>query len=130
MGQHRNLLGLARGLRAFAEHDLGILHEIFAESVRWHAGGTSGLAGTYEGLDEVFELFARRAALSGDSYRFELEEAIANDAFVTVLAQVRATREDRAYEDRVCLVFRIAGDRVVEAWGHPGDPEAEARFFG
>jgi ketosteroid isomerase-like protein len=126
----RNLERLERGLRAFAARDLAALRELFHEDVLWHYGGSSCLAGDYHGLDEVFELFARRAALSHESYRLEVKQAIANDDFVTVIGRTRAKREDASYEDSIVLVYRIEGERVVEAWAHPARPEAERAFYG
>ncbi|MGZ3478328.1 MAG: nuclear transport factor 2 family protein, partial [Polyangiales bacterium] len=84
---HRNLARLERGLSAFAARDLAVLRELFHEDVLWHYGGTSSLAGDYHGLDEVFELFARRAALSHESYQLEVQHAIANDDFVTIIGR-------------------------------------------
>jgi ketosteroid isomerase-like protein len=127
---HRNLDRLERGLRAFAARDLAALRELFHEEVLWHYGGTSNLAGDYHGLDEVFELFARRAALSHESYRLEVQQAIANDDFVTIIGRTRAKREDAQYEDSIVYVYRVENERVVEAWGHPGRPEAERAFYG
>ncbi len=130
MTAHPNLERLDRGLRAFAARDMPELRELFREDLRWHYGGTSSLAGTYVGLEEVFELFARRAALSGDTYRLHVEQAIANDDFVTILGHTRSQRGAERYEDSICYVYRVEEGRVCEAWGIPGHPEAERAFYG
>jgi ketosteroid isomerase-like protein len=127
---HANLDRLQRGLRAFAAKDMAALRELFHEGVEWHYGGTSILAGTYRGLDEVFELFARRAALSGNTYRFEVEQAVANDQFVSVLGRTRAERGSERYEDTISYVYRIVDGLVVEAWGQPAHPSREQKFYG
>ena len=127
---HRNLANLERGLAAFAARDLGVLRELFHEDVLWHYGGSSNLAGDYRGLDEVFELFARRAALSNESYRLVMEHAIANDDFISVIGRTTAHRENERYEDSIVLVYRVENERVVEAWAHQGRPEAERAFYG
>jgi ketosteroid isomerase-like protein len=130
MSPHPNLKMLERGLAAFAARDMAVLRELFHEGLRWHYVSTSSLAGTYEGLDEVFELFARRAALSGETYRLHVEHAIANDCFVTVLGKTHAERPGHRYEDTICLVYRVDEGQVVEAWGIPGHPEQERKFYG
>jgi len=127
---HPNLERLKRGLQAFAQRDMATLRELFHEGVEWHYGGTSLLAGTYRGLDEVFELFARRAALSNNSYRLEVEQAIANDEFVSMIGRTRAERGSERYEDTISYVWRVADGLVVEAWGHPGHPSREQKFYG
>ena len=130
MTAHPNLNVLERGLAAFAARDMAALREIFHETLRWHYASTSSLAGTYEGLDEVFELFARRAALSGDTYRVHVEEVVANDHFVSLIARTRAERGAVKYEDSICYVYRMNGGKVVEAWGMPAHPERERKFYG
>lgn len=101
----------------------------------WHYGGTSVLAGLYVGFAEVFELFARRAALSEDTYAVHLEQAIANDHFITVLMRCTAARtaglgaHPKKLEQSICYVYRLVEGKVVEAWGHPSDPEAERVFY-
>lgn len=127
---HPHLALLERGLAAFAARDMATLRALFHEKLRWHYASTSSLAGTYEGLDEVFELFARRAALSGETYRLHVEHAIANDTFCTILGRTRAERGVVNYEDTICYVYRVDGGRVVEAWGIPGNPERERKFYG
>ncbi len=100
----------------------------------WHYGGTSVLAGLYVGFAEVFELFARRAALSEDTYAVHLEQAIANDEFITVLMRCTGARalgggRTKKLEQSICYVYRLVEGKVVEAWGHPSDPEAERVFY-
>lgn len=134
--EHENLARLRAGLRAFGERDLAGLREIFGEDVIWHYGGTSVLAGLYVGFAEVFELFARRAALSEDTYAVHLEQAIANDEFITVLMRCTGVRNalpsgvaPKRLEQSICYVYRLVEGKVVEAWGHPSDPEAERAFY-
>jgi ketosteroid isomerase-like protein len=127
--RHHNLVLLDRGMAAFAAHDLAVLGELFSEELLWHHGGKSVLAGTYRGIDEVFELFARRAAMTGDTYSVSIESAVANDSFVTVLARVSARCGDKTLSDGQCSVYRIASGKVVEAWHMFATPEAEADLY-
>jgi ketosteroid isomerase-like protein len=127
---HPMLLRLRRGLEAFASRDLEAIAEYFAPDVLWHHGGRSALAGEYRGIDEMFLFFAKRAALSGDSYRLHAEQAIANDHFISLLGRWTAERDGRAIDAPIAIVYRLGeGQRVVEAWTNPGDPDAEAAFF-
>jgi len=127
---HPNLERLRVGMEAFANRDLATLRDMFHDEVLWHYGGTSQLAGEYSGLEEVFELFARRAALSGETYRITVQSAIANEDFITVLGATHAKRDDGKYEDTICYVYRLVNSKVVEAWGLPANPEAERAFYG
>lgn len=127
---HSNLHLLDEGLQAFASRDMSKLREIFHDGVVWHYAGQSCLSGTYLGLPEVFELFARRAALSHETYALEVDQAIATDDFVTVLGRTRAEREGEVYEDSICYVYRVEHGKVIEAWGIPGHPDRERAFYG
>lgn len=127
---HRNLHILGEGLQAFASRDMAKLRDIFHDGVCWHYAGTSVLSGTYIGLGEVFELFAKRAALSENTYALQVEQAIASDDFVTVLGRTKAEREDEVYEDSICYVYRVQNGKVIEAWGIPANPERERAFYG
>ena len=127
---HPNLDRLKRALAAFSARDMAVLREMFHEGVEWHYGGTSLLAGTYRGLDEMFELFARRAALSENTYRLEIEQAIANEQFVSFIGTTHAHRGNEKYEDTISYVFRVVDSIVVEAWGQPGHPSLEKKFYG
>ncbi len=98
--------------------------------MKWHYGGTSVLAGDYVGLGEVFELFARRAALSENTYAVSVEQAIADDCFVTVLMRGTAERGERKLDQKICFVYRVVDGQVVEAWAHPSDPASEQAFYG
>ena len=131
MAEHPNLVLLRRGMAAFAAHDLATLKELFSEDIRWHHMGTSILSGDYSGLGEIFEHFARRAALTGNTYEVVVLQAIAADQFISVVSKVEAKRDDgKRYSDVICIVYRIVSGRCVEAWVHPAAPEAEAEFYG
>ncbi len=128
---HPNLQVLERGMAAFAAHDLATLEGIIHPDVLWHQLGESCLAGDLRGIDEIFVFFARRAAMTADTYRVEVAGAVATDAFITVLATVHASIEGRSFTHGLCSVYRVdESKRVVEAWHHPADPKGEADFYG
>lgn len=131
--KHPNLKMLERGMAAFAAKDLATLAQLFVEGLIWHHGGRSILAGDYVGVDEVFTLFARRAAMTDDTYRVQVLHAAATDSVISVVSRIHAERAKKSYDDELVSVYRIdeAGTgRVVEAWHHPAHPKHEAQFFG
>lgn len=95
----------------------------------WHWAGSSVLAGVYVGFEEMSEMFARRAALSADTYAVHLEQSIVNDDFITVFMRATAQRDGKTLAQTICYVYRLSKDKVVEAWGLPSDPEAERAFW-
>lgn len=129
MADHPNLEMLRRGMAAFAARDRDALDELFDENLVWHHGGTSELAGDYFGTEEVFTLFARRAALTDETYRVVVESAVANDVFITVLSRAHARIGARSYDDALCSVYRVIDGKLIEAWTLPAHPDVEERFY-
>jgi uncharacterized protein len=126
---HPNLDRLRLGIDAFARRDLPAIAEHFVDDVVWHYVGQGPLVGDYRGVDEVFMFFAKRAALSGDSFQLHVEQALADDAFVTMLARASASREGVEFTMRMAIVYRMHEGRVLEAWTIPADPVSEAKFY-
>src|SRR5260370_57221 len=78
---------------AFARGDLAALRtQFFAENIRWHIPGRGPLAGDYEGVTQVIELFGRIFELSGGTARIELHDVLANDNHTVSLATIPAER--------------------------------------
>jgi len=127
---HPHLRLLERGMAAFAAHDLATLEEIFDPDLVWHQGGQTSIAGDYHGIEEVFALLARRAAMTGDTYRNEVIGAIASDDFVTVLSRATAIIDGRTFTHGIASIYRIHHGKTVEVWHHPADPKGEAAFYG
>jgi uncharacterized protein len=92
------------------------LHEHMAAGITWTIIGSTGLSGTFRGTAEVTsKLFGGlRAALDGP-VRFTFDRLIAEDDLVVLEAHGQATTTDgRPYENRYCIVFRIADGKLQE----------------
>jgi len=127
---HPNEDVMREGIAAFTRGDLDALTEkYFAEDIRWHFPGRSPLAGDYEGVDQVIELFGLLFELTGGTYRVEVEDIVANDEHVFVLYTGRAERAGRQLEERTVLVSRIRDGKQAETWIYPGDLYATDEFL-
>ena len=90
--------------------------EMMADDVAWTVPGSSPWARTYPGkrtvIDELLKpLNARFAA----PYRATAQRILADGDCVVVESQGQATTKDgKAYNNRYCYVFRLAGGKVRE----------------
>src|SRR5260370_19488568 len=115
---------------AFARGDLAALRpQFFAENIRWHIPGRGPLAGDYEGVTQVIELFGRIFELSGGTARIELHDVLANDNHTVSLATIRAERTGKQYQDNLVQVIHVQNGKAVEVWTHPADPYAAEAFW-
>ncbi len=54
---------------------------------------------------------------------------MADEEFVAALQHNSAERGDKRLDVELCLVFRLADGRVIEAWEHYGDLYAWDEFW-
>ena len=65
------------GFEAFGRGDLDALRrEYFAEDIRWHIPVRGQLAGDYEGVGQVLELFGRAFELTSGTLRLDLHDVV------------------------------------------------------
>jgi len=129
MADHPNAELVRKGLKAFANRDMGTVGQLFADDIVWHVPGNNPLSGTYKGKDEVFGFFARLGELSGGSFKLDVHDVVGNDEHVVALVRVSGSRPDgRTLEMPVAQVFHVRDGKVVEFWGTAED-QAKADAF-
>jgi uncharacterized protein len=127
---HPNEDLVREGFAAFSRGDIDALRDrYFAGHVRWHVPGRSPLAGDYDGLAQVLELFGRLFELSGGTLRIELHDVLANDEHAVALFTVRAEREGRRLEDNQVNTFHLRDGKVTEVWAQGTDVYASDEFW-
>jgi ketosteroid isomerase-like protein len=118
------------GFAAFQRGDLDALQQqYFADDIRWHVPGRSPLAGDYEGISQVLQLFVRLFELSGGTFRIELHDVVANDEHAVALYTGRGEREGKQLSDHATLTYHIVDGKVSEAWGQQTDLYAADEFW-
>jgi uncharacterized protein len=127
---HPNENLLREGFAAFQKGDLEALqHQYFAEDIRWHIPGRSPIAGDYEGIAQVMQLFARLFELSGGTFRIELHDVLANDERAVALFTIRGERAGKQLNDDVAQTYRVRDGKVAEAWSYQTDLYAVDEFW-
>jgi uncharacterized protein len=116
-----------RGYEAFQRGDMDTLRSLLASEIVWHSPRQGG--GEFHGIDEVIAEFSRLAEDSAGTFRVAVDEIMAGERSVVVLARASGTRGSKALDSPYVHIFRFAGDQVSEAWVINYDQEAAAAFW-
>jgi ketosteroid isomerase-like protein len=122
MGAQENKQAAEDAYRAFGAGDAEGAMENLDDSVTWTAQGDNALTGTYNGKQEVGELWGK---LAGKSFSTEPHDFIAEGDRVVVLTTV--TIEGEASENADVLTYN--GEGKLIAFDTRGDPAVSNRVF-
>ena len=122
MGAQENKQAAEEAYRAFSAGDAEGAMANIDDSVTWTAQGDNALTGTYNGKQEVGELWGQ---LAGKSFSTEPHDFIADGDKVVVLTTV--TLEGEASENADVLTYNADGKLV--AFETIGDPSVGNRVF-
>ncbi len=116
-----------RGYEAFQRADMDTLRSVLASDVTWHSPGQGG--GEFRGIDAVLAEFGRLGEDSAGTFRVAVDEIIAGERSVVVLARASGTRGGKTLDSPYVHIFRFAGNQVSEAWVINYDQEVSAAFW-
>ncbi len=119
--QHPHIAILARLSEVFP-HDLDNAERLLAPDFVWHYFNPElpDLQGDYVGLDGVRTFFKALSELTDGTFAVKDKEVIyIGDELVVTLAQPSMTLDETSFETDAVVVWRIVGDRPVEAWDIP-----------
>jgi ketosteroid isomerase-like protein len=122
MGAQENKQAAEEAYRAFSAGDAEGAMANIDDSVSWTAEGDNALTGTYNGKQEVGELWGQ---LAGKSFSTEPHDFIADGDKVVVLTTV--TLEGESSENADVLTYNADGKLV--AFETIGDPAVGNRVF-
>ena len=122
MGAQENKQAAEDAYRAFSAGDAEGAMANIDDSVTWTAQGDNALTGTYNGKQEVGELWGQ---LAGKSFSTEPHDFIADGDKVVVLTTV--TLEGETSENADVLTYNAEGKLV--AFETIGDPAVGNRVF-
>jgi limonene-1,2-epoxide hydrolase len=73
-----NLLSRLHAAQAmlYTDGDATAMYDVLHADVTWHVPGSSAIAGTYHGIDEVLAYMRRRRSLTDASFRMHLREVL------------------------------------------------------
>ncbi|MGL6278023.1 MAG: nuclear transport factor 2 family protein [Gaiella sp.] len=114
---------------AFARKQGMALRGVFAEDAVWVVPGTSGVAGTYRGRDEIFRFLGRLPRETDGTYASELVDVLASDGRAAALYRATGERRGRALDLLQLLLFTVEAGQVTEVLALPSDPVAFDVFW-
>jgi uncharacterized protein len=112
---------------AYAAGDHEPLWALLAPQVTFHVAGDHPLSGDYRGLEEVQGYLAMLERLNGGPGGATLDTVFADESGDMVLLE--STTRHGHVERSIGHVLRFEGDRLVELWDNPADPQAEDRYW-
>jgi ketosteroid isomerase-like protein len=122
MSAQQNKEAAEAGYRAFAAGDAAAAMKDMDDRVEWTARGDSALTGTYNGKQEIGELWAKMA---GKGLKTEPRDFLADGDKVVVLTTV--TLDGESAESADVLTYNEAGKMI--AFEQFGDPAIANRAF-
>lgn len=120
MGGEDLIQKVKSGYEAFGRGDAEAAIELFADDVTWTNPGNSAVSGTFNGKDEVLQMWGSL----GDDFSTEPQLLTADDTHVVVIAKNAANGEMWDSAD----VFTFEGDKVKSFQGIEDTAVVERAF--
>ena len=126
---HPNEDLVRESVAAFGRGDMAALQKTWAEDIRWHIPGRGLLAGDYQGVEQVTQLFALLAEVTGGTASVELHDVLANDDHAANLFTLRGERAGKQLNENVVLIYHFRDGKITEMWSYPADQYAVDEFW-
>ncbi|CAM3655965.1 nuclear transport factor 2 family protein [Smaragdicoccus niigatensis] len=116
-------------VEAFQRGDLDTVGSCFADDAVWELPGTSPVAGTYTGPEQIVGFLADSFVRSGGTLRLELIEILGSDWGAVQVQRVLAERDGRTLDCVELLAHEVRDGKIVRTYHRP-DQYAIDAFFG
>jgi ketosteroid isomerase-like protein len=113
--EHPNVTRTRAAFAAFARGDLDAVREHFATDATWTNGGSSVLAGTFRGWDEIVGMFGALFEATGGTYRNDLVSVVADDTTAVAVYDATSTIGGQEATERFVLIDELTPDGRVRA---------------
>ena len=113
---HPNAELIEQAYAAFAAGDIQALMDLWTDDIAWHTGGTSSLAGDYEGKAAVAGFLGAIVQNTAGTFSAELQNALADDTNGYSLHKSTATKDGEDLEAWSVLGYRFRDGKVSEIW--------------
>jgi ketosteroid isomerase-like protein len=101
------------------------MRELLVADITWAVPGASPIAGTYCGLEEVFDYFRRRRELAGRTFRMQRRDVLVGEGDrVAALTDGAATIGGVERRWSTVGLYEVAAQRVAACWLLPLDQGA------
>jgi ketosteroid isomerase-like protein len=101
------------------------LEELLAPSIAWHVPGKNAIAGTYRGVDQVFDYFRRRRDLAALTFQMKRRDILVGDGDrVAALTDGVATIDGTEHTWSTIGLYELVGNQIAACWLLPLDQDA------
>jgi ketosteroid isomerase-like protein len=114
---------------AFGQNRGFALRDVFADDATWTVPGSSAVAGTFTGREEIFAFLGRLPKETDGTYASTLIDVLASDDRAAALYRASGERNGRRLKLDQVLLFRIENGRVQNVLALPSDPAAFEAFW-
>jgi ketosteroid isomerase-like protein len=109
--------------------DMDALQKNWAEDIRMHQPGRGPLAGDYQGIEQLRQLYGRLAEQPFGAVSAELHDVLANDEHAVAMITARGERAGKQLNENIVSVYHIRDGKITEIWTHYTDLYALDEFF-
>ena len=117
-----------RAWQGVADGNAQILKEVWDPDIVWHAAGSHGWAGRYEGIEAVLNHIAEIGE-SSDQFDAKLDEFLTNDRRIVYFFHAHVRRGTRSVDVDYVMSARHENGRMTYIWLATMDPEALAALW-
>jgi ketosteroid isomerase-like protein len=101
------------------------LEQLLASNITWTVPGDNRIAGTYRGLEEVFDYFRRRRDLADRTFRMTRRDVLVGDGDrLVALTDGSATIRDVDHRWSTVGRYDVMDERITACWLLPLDQRA------
>lgn len=113
--EHPNAISLREGFAAFGRGDLDHVRARLTDDCTWTNPGTSAIAGTYEGWDQIAAMFGRLFEISGGTFSMDVISCLADDVHAVAIYDATSTVAGETRTMRFAFVEELAADGRAKA---------------
>jgi ketosteroid isomerase-like protein len=128
MPNHTNAELVRRMVDAFSRGDLATVATHFAPDAVWDLPGTSPVAGTYTGPEQIVGFLAKSYELSGGTLALDLISIVGDDWGAVQVQRITAKHAGRELDCVEVLAHEIVDGTIVRTYHRP-DQYAVDGFF-
>ena len=100
----------------------------WAEDIRYHFPEGSPIAGDYQGIEQVRQLYARMAEQAG-TVSTEVHDVLANDDYAVAMITVRGELAGQQLNGNRVAVYHFRDGKIAEVVSHSADQYAVDEFY-
>ena len=129
--EHPNVIRLREGFAAFARGDLDHIKGTMTDDCVWTIPGTSPIAGTHRGWDEIVAMFGKLLEATEGTMTMELQSVLADDDCAVAIYDSTATVAGQTRTMRFVMIEEMVDGKASAVQSMAYDqPAADAHMRG